>query len=562
MSRTSGQAAANRTLLVAALGAACAAALIACGSSDSALGAAGASGAGAQGGHAGAATGGTAGSGGVAGSDASAGGSDTGTDAGASGAPGDAGADGAADSSSADGAGGGDGASDAGIDAPVSTYCGDGIRDPVTEECDDGPGTAADSCSASCRVQDLLFAAGPGSGLADKRTPGSGRHTVAAGDGGFAMVFLEQSLQPMAVRLRAFDTKGVPGNLVAVAQDATITSSAAPVIAALPGGKYAVAYTDLNADGYGRGVALRIVDAAAASVGALVRVNTVTHLNQEAPDVIWTGSALVVAYRDESNVLNKGDVRLRSFNASGGSIGADVALAASKNGEGSVALAAFAGGYAAAWWDLGAGTQDLVVQAGSKKWKWSLLTAGVAQSLPSLVELDQSRLLVVYALGGSGGTVPRLYGALLDTSQSSSPPPFDIAPLLEPYASDSSLGQEQPAVARVGNSIFIAWKSDSISGGTIGTELWLKEVPLSNSAGTLTLNFSFAEIALPRSSAHTVGHQSLPSLAAMPPGLGAALAAGWEDRGHGFGSTQGTPDVVAQFMPVPIVRQASEGGLE
>ncbi|HMR76226.1 MAG TPA: hypothetical protein PKD61_13980, partial [Polyangiaceae bacterium] len=68
--------------------------------------------------------------------------------------------------------------------------------------------------------------------------------------------------------------------------------------------------------------------------------------------------------------------------------------------------------------------------------------------------------------------------------------------------------------------------------------------------------------ALPRSSAHTVGHQSLPSLAAMPPGLGAALAAGWEDRGHGFGSTQGTPDVVAQFMPVPIVRQPSEGGLE
>ncbi len=563
---------ATRALWAVALGAACGGALVACGSSDSdpsgaggsagAGGTAGASGSGAQAGNAGALTGGTAGSGGIAGSDASAGGSDAGGD-GASGAPGDAGVDVATDGSSADGAEGGDGASDAGTDAPVSTFCGDGIRDPVKEECDDGSAAGvADSCSVDCRVRDLLFAAGPGSSQADKRTPGTGRHTVAAGSSGFAMVFVEESVSPMALRLRAFDSKGTPGNLVTVAQDATITSSADPVIAALPGGKYAVAYTDLHADGYARGVALRIVDAATKSIGPVVRVNAVTHLNQEAPDMIWTGSELVVAYVDYSNIFNKGDVRLRTFDAKGNASSADGALAATKNGEGLVALTPFAGGYAAAWWELGSPTQELVVQVGTNQWNLSLPKAGVGQSAPSLVELDGTHLLVVYALGGSGGIVPRLQGAVVDTAQSSSPAPFDIAPLVEPYASDSSLGQEQPATTRVGNSIFIAWQADSIPASSIGKELWLKEVPLTSTGGMLSLNLSSPEMALPRSSAHTPGHQALPALAPMPLGSSGAVVAGWEDRGHGFGAAQGTPDVVAQLMPVPIVRLPFEGGLQ
>ena len=569
---------AARTLWAVALGTACGGALVACGSSDSdpsstggsagAGGASGASGAGAQAGNAGAVTGGTAGSGGaagtggVAGGDASAGGSDASGD-GASGAPGDAGVDAATDGSSTDGAGGADGASDAGTDAPVSTFCGDGIRDPVTEECDDGSAAGvADSCSVDCRVQDLLFAAGPGSSQADKRTPGEGGHTVAAGGSGFAMVFVEESVSPMALRLRAFDSKGTPGNLVTVAQDATITSSADPVIAALPDGKYAVAYTDLHADGYARGVALRIVDATTKSIGPVVRVNAVTHLNQEAPDMIWTGSELVVAYVDQSNIFNKGDVRVRTFDAKGNATSSDGAVAATKNGEGLVALTPFAGGYAATWWELGSPTQDLVVQVGTNQWTLSLPKAGVGQSAPSLVELDGTHLLVVYALGGSGGIVPRLQGAVVDTAQSNSPTPFDIAPLIEPYASDSSLGQEQPATARVGNSVFVAWKADSIPASTIGRELWLKEVPLSGGPGTLSLNLSSPEMALPRSSAHTAGHQALPALASTPLGPGGAVVAGWEDRGHGFGSAQGTPDVVAELMPVPIVRLPFEGGLQ
>src|SRR5262245_59446683 len=38
---------------------------------------------------------------------------------------------------------------------PVSEYCGDAIRDPVLEECDDGSGAQDDGCTADCRVRSV-----------------------------------------------------------------------------------------------------------------------------------------------------------------------------------------------------------------------------------------------------------------------------------------------------------------------------------------------------------------------------------------------------------------------
>jgi hypothetical protein len=91
----------------------------------------------------------------------------------------------------------GDGAVDAGADTlsdaspddaadaphPVSQFCGDRIRNPVTEECDDG--TSPGSCTADCRVRSgRLLQAGRDDG-GDPRGPrrrlGSGRHITSAG---------------------------------------------------------------------------------------------------------------------------------------------------------------------------------------------------------------------------------------------------------------------------------------------------------------------------------------------------------------------------------------------
>jgi cysteine-rich repeat protein len=536
---------------------------VACGSSDgdTTSGTAGLAGAGAQAGAGGALTGGSGGAGGSSGADASSGGSGGSSDSGVAGAAGDAASDGDA---STDGAAGGDGATDASVDAPVSTVCGDGIRDPVTEECDDGNAVnAGDSCSTDCRVQDVLFAAGPTSTLADDRSPGVGRHALAAGTSGFAVVFVEDSASPRAVRLRAFDPKGVPGNLVTVAQDGTLLANSDPVVAALPGGKYAVAYTDLHADGSSRGVALRIVDPAASSVGPLVRVNSPTLLNQSNADIVWTGTELVVAYQDETTTNTKIDARVARFAENGSPKGGAVALAATTDGESRLSLAPFAGGYAVAWVGAGLAKHTLNVQAAGVKWSLTLPSTTEQKSLPALAELDATRLLLVYATGGTSGTVGRLHAAVLDSSSPGPLVPFDIAPLVEPYASDASLGQIQPALARVGDRIYVAWKSTAVPSTVAETELWLKEMPWSTSAaGTLTFDLSKAEIALPRYVAHTKGRQELPALAAMPLPFGAALAAGWEDRGRVFGSIEGFPDVVAELMPLPIVRLPSEGGLE
>src|SRR5262245_40544481 len=37
---------------------------------------------------------------------------------------------------------------------PQSQFCGDAIRDPMLEECDDGPTAGDDACTSDCRVHD------------------------------------------------------------------------------------------------------------------------------------------------------------------------------------------------------------------------------------------------------------------------------------------------------------------------------------------------------------------------------------------------------------------------
>jgi cysteine-rich repeat protein len=456
---------------------------------------------------------------------------------------------------------------DAQIDAPVSTVCGDGIRDPVTEECDDATGlTPADSCSADCRVQDVLVSPslGSDSGIpkVDMRRLGLGRHTVAASASGFAVVFMDASTDDDAVMLRAFDANGVPGALITVANDASVLDQADPVVADLPAGKYAVAYADLNADGSLQGVALRIVDPATSVVGPLVRVNSPTALSQRDPEIIWTGSELVVAYLDEGNLPTKGDVKVRRFDANGSPKGGATALAATADIEGKAALAPFAGDYAIAWMAVGSNTNTLFAQAGAVSWSIALSLAGDGESQPSLVELDATHLLVTFVEGTGTSLTPHLRGAILDTTAPGSATPFDIAPLVEPYASDATLSQTQPALVRVGDRLFVAWKSENLTLTFEASELWLKEMTWSASGGTLTVDLSLPEIQLPRTYAHVGGHQDYPALAATPLIPGGALATAWQDWGQGFGSIEGKPDVVAELIPVPIVRLPGEGGVE
>ena len=150
--------------------------------------------------------------------------------------------------------------------------------------------------------------------------------------------------------------------------------------------------------------------------------------------------------------------------------------------------------------------------------------------------------------------------AVLDSASPGSTASFDITPLVAPYSTDSTLGQSQPNVARVGDRVFVSWRSDAVLADVNAEDLWLKEISWSSSGGSITLDLSKPEIALPRWSAHLKDDQRYPGLAATPLLPGGALVAAWDDYGRGFGSVEGTPDVVSELIPIPLVRLQSDGG--
>lgn len=518
----------------------------------------GSGGTGGTGGAAGSPTGGAAGSssgGGAAGSSTGGGGSTGGAAGSATGGTAGTPSGGAAGAGATGGAGdGGTGGTptDASTDAPVSTICGDGIRDPLTEECDDGNAGSSDSCSA-CSVQDVLLVPGPGSdgGVPPKvsRRLGDGRHPVAGGDSGFAVAFVTAIPAPVTLGLLTCDSVGVPASPpVTVAADVSVTANAHPVVAALPGGKYAVAYTDLNADGDGLGIAVRSVDVATKQVGSLVRVNTTKTFGQHDVDLVWSGTELVAAWVDDSKLTASGaDIRMRRFNSSLAPVSSEEILANGLAQESGVALATFGTGWAAAWRSALSGTETIVVKTASASWSVAVASPGPAEDKPALAELDASHLLVVF----SEGAPARLRGAILDTA-SQNVSPFPITPSVAPYSTDNTLAQTHPNAVRAGSRLFVAWRSALVTGDAKAEELWLKELDWTSP----TLDLSKGEITLPRWPAHLKDDQRRAALAVTG---GGALAAAWDDYGRVFGSVEGTPDVVAELIPLPILRLAPGG---
>jgi cysteine-rich repeat protein len=463
-----------------------------------------------------------------------------------------------------------DASADTGPDGPTGpNVCGDGWRDPAAEECDDGnTSSLPDSCADDCRVTDLLPVPIqlPDSGLPPKerRKLGLGRHPIAAGDSGFATVFVDYSDQPPDVLLKGFSAKGVPlAGIVTLASGQNQISDADPVVAALPNGKYAATWTDINADGDLRGVALRIVDPATGSSGALGHANSSTAGSQQTPDIVWTGADLVVVWTEHTPSMGTdfGNIRLRRFSSSGYPLGVEETIANTGASEAQPVLETFGGSWVAAWrYSNPAPLEYMGVKTASgTTWTVGPYQSASVQERPALVELDSTHLLAVFAAKSSvaGKDELRLFGTVLDTSL---PGPTTATFAIEPLAMGVELyDQTRPATARVGDRIYLAWRSGS-AGGLTHPELWLKELVWSSAATSLDL--SNEEIPLPRSAAHGDGFQETPALAAAPLWPQGALAAAWHDDGRVFGAIEGTPDFIVEFIPTPVLRLPdSDGGL-
>ena len=450
---------------------------------------------------------------------------------------------------------------DAGTAPDGSPVCGDGWRDPATEECDDGLGTstARRGCTATCQVIDELAVEQwtPDGGLSNApRTLGAGRHPLAAGDATFGVVYLEPNSSPLTLSLATFGARGAATGVVnAFSAYSTVVDNSNPVVAALPCGQYAVAWADYDSEGGDElDVAVRIVDPSVPVTTPPAHANTSTNFSQFDPDILWTGSELVVAWVDDSDPATQPDLKFRTFDANLNPTSGEQTLAATADSEADVALAAWEGSWAAAWRDDANGTETITVQAGSSTWTVGpAFLPGPEGAKPALAELDATHLLVVYAVGADNtdsgvANDSLLEAAVVDTA--AAPGPVAGFPVPALVANAQGLDQSAPTLVNVQGSVFLAWSTAGALGNANGEDLWLKPLPWDGSSVDLTKT----EVPLPRWPQAIAGDQESPALAAsaLPPG--GALVTAWNDLGRGILPGEGGGDVAVELVPVPMLR--------
>ncbi len=450
---------------------------------------------------------------------------------------------------------------DAAPDGGSSKFCGDAIRDPVTEECDDGViSKELDSCSSLCQVRDLVAWTAPTDASLIERYLGTGRHPVSAGASNFAVAWVAPA-KP-SVGMTFYGPTGIPLEVVAdVGVSTTNLTTSSPVIAELGNGKYVAAWTDFGGDGDQEGIAIRIVDPKIAPAGNPAHANTTTAFSQYDADILWTGKDLVIAWADTSNNSTGPDIRYRTFDSSLTPTSAELTLAATVDIEDNVALAPFAGGWAAAWRDVTGGLETIQVKTGGTTWNTSSFKPGPYSNSPALTPLDSTHLLLVYVEGtdwaDSGvASGARVRGAILDTAAPGAVTSFDIAPAI-PDAG-VPLSAYAPNAMTVGSRVFVAWGTEAAQSDPNAEELWLKEVGWNGSS----IDLSKVEVPLPRWTAHRVGDQRFAGLASSPLGPDGALVTAWNDLGKVF-PKEANGDVAVELIPVPVVRfsWADGGGL-
>jgi hypothetical protein len=329
------------------------------------------------------------------------------------------------------------------------------------------------------------------------------------------------------------------------------------VVAPVPGGKYAVAYTDFNGDGDELGVSLRLVDPAHPPTGIPTHANTTTTFSQYDADLIATPSGLVAAWLDDSDPATAPDIKYRTFGFDLTPTSSEQLLSNAVANEGDVTLAPWGSGWAIAWRAGENGLETLRIQSGSTQWSVGPFLPGPVGARPGLVELDATHLLVVYTEGidpaDTGvANASKLRAAVLDLNAPTTVTPFDIPSSLPGRA---GLSQDQPNAMRAGGQVFIAWRTETALASAAGEELWLKEIGWNGTS----IDLERGELQLPRLPNSPPGDQRHPGLAAGPLSQnGEQLVAAFDDLGKLFGAEEGQGDIVVEAIPIPLVRLADE----
>jgi hypothetical protein len=434
---------------------------------------------------------------------------------------------------------------------PVSERCGDAIRDPLTEECDDGPGDASDACDEDCRAHpvqlgpDVDGASGAPSSIS--RELGLGPHVVSASKHGFAVTYVEQA-DGTSVWVQLFDARGGPrGGPIDVGDGTLPMLAASPVVAALPSGAFAVAWSETS--GGMPDVAMRLVDGPEEKdLGAVSWPHDGRSGPQDQPDLLWTGSELIVAWSDRL------DVKCRRFDESLEPLAQEQALGTTAGIESSVVLASFGTSWAAAWRAGDQGLERVRVVADGVGWVTPAGPPGPEGDRPTLLTLDDEHLLLVYTVGtdplGSGtANVGRLRAAVLDTASPGEVDPELVVAIAAPYSTDDGLSQRRPGLVRVGDELFLVWESTSPLGDARANEILLQSLAWTPDDPEL---LSVTDERSVPTDAPTDGDQQNPRLGASPLFPGGALIVLFEDH-TGSDITRPLPDVSLALRPIPWV---------
>lgn len=433
-------------------------------------------------------------------------------------------------------------------EAPWPPQCGDGYRDPMSEECDDGLGTAPESraCTQDCEVFDRLATTASGAQQRWLASPGA----IAAGPAGYAVVMVEHLEHPNDLEPRlAVALFDMAGRHLGVSHLKGVDFDVAPALAQLPSGDFALVVSQMGLDAEGLGLGLYRVSASGGHPEFVSVVNESAAYGQHGPSAGWSGTELVVAWLDDSPAWNPQAsgrrVCSKRFGSTLAVVGDESCFDETTGWPSDLAIAAGAS-TAIAWREFQGYDDVIVVEAEGWRWQSPLLAPTNAFEPPAIAWLDGSALLIV-ATEGDG--VQRV--GVIDSG---------VELVAFEAVGSSSSPRFEPSVARTPDGIYMVWSEPepAPNGGWSSTlgEVWLQKISWTGAQLDLISN---TPIPLPRQSSHLQGDQHRPIVVAVNDAAqaapGGAVLTCWNDlTASNFQAQAPHGDVAMQQIPTPIVR--------
>lgn len=376
----------------------------------------------------------------------------------------------------------------------------------------------------------------------------------ASGPAGHAVAVIEHLVYPNhhapRVAVVLFD---MAGRRIGTSHLAGVSFDAAPALAALPDGTFALVMSRVGLDAEGLGVGLYRIPATGGIPAFATVANESMAYGQHGAVAAWDGSALLVAWLDDSPALDPTSlgrrVCLRRFDTQLQPLGQEACFEESSGWPSDLRIAVRGSTHAVGWREADGYVDRIVVRSGlwgsASSWTSEELIPTAAQEPPALAWLDDDHLLVVATEGDGVQRATMLQNGLALGS-------FDEVTTLVP--------RYEPILATTQDGVYLAWSEPEalLTGGWTATlaEVWVQKLDWTGSEIDWTSN---PVLPLPRDPAHRLGDQHRPALRpvvdASQPAPGGALLACWNDlTSDNFTDQAEHGDVVVELIPTPIVR--------